>query len=100
VASAACFGVTPDSVLGELEGLRALARSLVYGDIIPGGGAEAAGIAVGDRVIAIDGMPVEPLGVEGAVAKIRGAAGTTITVTLRRGDQPVQLIVERRKIHT
>src|SRR5439155_7912608 len=25
-------GVTPDSVLGELEGLRALARSLVYGD--------------------------------------------------------------------
>src|SRR5262245_42325168 len=25
-------GVTPDAVLGELEGLRALARSLVYGD--------------------------------------------------------------------
>ena len=25
-------GVTPDSVLGELEGLRVLARSLVYGD--------------------------------------------------------------------
>jgi RNA polymerase sigma factor (sigma-70 family) len=68
--------------------------------LIPGGGAEAAGIAVGDRVIAIDGMPVEPLGLQGAIAKIRGAAGTTITVTLRRGDQPVQLIVERRKIHT
>lgn len=74
--------------------------ALLVNGIIPGGGAEAAGIAVGDRVIAIDGMPVEPLGVQGAVAKIRGAVGTTITVTLRRGDKPVQLIVERRKIHT
>lgn len=66
--------------------------------IIPGGGAEAAGIVTGDLVVALDGLPVAPIGVDGAVAKIRGVAGTTITVTLRRGDQTVQLIVERRKI--
>jgi RNA polymerase sigma factor (sigma-70 family) len=65
---------------------------------IPGGGAEAAGIVAGDHVVAIDGLPVAPIGVDGAVAKIRGVAGTTITVTVRRGDQNVQLIVERRKI--
>ncbi|HEU4734698.1 MAG TPA: sigma-70 family RNA polymerase sigma factor [Kofleriaceae bacterium] len=66
--------------------------------VIPGGGAEAAGIVVGDQVTAIDGLPVAPLGVEGAVAKIRGAIGTTVTVTVRRGDQSVVLVVPRRKI--
>jgi C-terminal processing protease CtpA/Prc len=30
--------------------------------------------------------------------KIRGIAGTTIAVTLRRGDQPLELIVQRRKL--
>jgi C-terminal processing protease CtpA/Prc len=40
-----------------------------------------------------------PLGVEGAVPKIRGAGGTTVTITLRRGDQIVQLVVQRRKLH-
>jgi RNA polymerase sigma factor (sigma-70 family) len=66
--------------------------------VIAGGGAEAAGIVAGDHVIAIDGAPVGPLGVEGAVAKIRGVVGTTIGVTLRRAGQPVQLVVERRKM--
>ena len=66
--------------------------------IIPGGGAEAAGIVTGDMVTALDGLPVAPIGVDGAIAKIRGIAGTTITVTVRRGDQTLQLIVERRKI--
>jgi RNA polymerase sigma factor (sigma-70 family) len=67
--------------------------------VIAGSGAEAAGIVAGDHVIAVDGAPVAPLGVDGAVAKIRGAAGTTVAITLRRGDQTVQLVVQRRKLH-
>ena len=55
-------------------------------------------IAAGDHVTAIDGLPVAPLGVDGAVAKIRGVIGTTLAVTLRRGDQSVTLVVERRKM--
>jgi carboxyl-terminal processing protease len=68
--------------------------------VIAGGGAEAAGIVAGDHVIAIDGLPVAPLGVEGTVAKIRGVEGTTLALTLRRGDQAVQLVVQRLKLHT
>jgi C-terminal processing protease CtpA/Prc len=34
------------------------------------------------------------------VSKIRGIEGTTITVTVRRGDQRVPLIVTRCKITT
>jgi len=67
--------------------------------VIAGSGAEAAGIVAGDHVTAIDGIPVAPLGVEGAVAKIRGVAGTTVAITLRRGDQTIQLVVQRRKLH-
>ena len=66
--------------------------------VITGGGAEAAGIVVGDHVVELDGAPVAPLGVDGAIGKIRGVAGTTISVTLVRQDQPVLLVVERRKI--
>jgi RNA polymerase sigma factor (sigma-70 family) len=67
--------------------------------VIPGGGAEAAGIVAGDLMIAIDGAPVAPLGVDGTIAKIRGAEGTTVAVTLRRGGQAVVLVIQRRKLH-
>jgi C-terminal processing protease CtpA/Prc len=66
--------------------------------VLPGSGASDAGIGFGDRIIAIDGLPVAPLGVEGTVARIRGVAGTTVTLTLRRDGHDVQLIIERRKI--
>jgi C-terminal processing protease CtpA/Prc len=49
-------------------------------------------------VIAVDGAAASELGVEGAVSKIRGVAGTTVSITLRRNDAPVTLVVERRKI--
>ncbi|HEX4422736.1 MAG TPA: sigma-70 family RNA polymerase sigma factor [Kofleriaceae bacterium] len=78
--------------------LAADADALVVQRVIAGGGAEAAGIVVGDHVTAVDGAPVAPLGVDGAVAKIRGVAGTTVAITLRRGDQTVQLVVQRRKL--
>lgn len=66
--------------------------------VVPGSGAFDAGIGFGDRVIAIDGLPVSPLGVEGAIARIRGIAGTTVTLTLRRDGQDLQLVVERRQL--
>lgn len=68
--------------------------------VLPGSGAADAGIAFGDRIIAIDGQPVAPLGVDGTVARIRGVAGTTVTLTLRRDGHDVQLVIERRPIRT
>jgi protocatechuate 3,4-dioxygenase beta subunit len=65
--------------------------------VIAGSGAEAAGIVAGDHVTAVDGIPVASVGLEGALAKIRGASGTTVAITLQR-DPPVQLVVQRRKI--
>jgi Carboxypeptidase regulatory-like domain/PDZ domain len=72
--------------------------ALLVTRVLPGSGAFDVGLGFGDRVVAIDGLPVAPLGVEGAIARIRGVAGTTVTLTLRRDGQDVQLIVERRKL--
>ncbi|MEO8700874.1 MAG: sigma-70 family RNA polymerase sigma factor [Kofleriaceae bacterium] len=72
--------------------------ALIVQRVIEGGGAQAAGIVAGDRVIAVDGVEATKLGVDGAVAKIRGVAGTTVSVTVKRGDQQLQLTVERRKL--
>jgi hypothetical protein len=66
--------------------------------VVDGGGAAAAGIVVGDRIVAVEGTPAATLGIDGAVARIRGVAGTTVNLTLRRGDQDLPLAVERRKV--
>lgn len=66
--------------------------------VIPGSGAEAAGMLAGDRIIALDGMPITTLGFDGAIQRIRGVEGSKIGVTLMRGEQTVQLMVERKKL--
>lgn len=72
--------------------------SLRVDKVFPDSGAAAAGIVVLDHVVAVDGVPVTSLGLDGAVAKIRGVAGTTVSVGVKRGDKVVTLVVERRKL--
>jgi carboxyl-terminal processing protease len=66
--------------------------------IVPGSGAEAAGLARGDLIIAIDGVPVAGMGGSGATDRIRGVAGTRVTLTIRRNGEDVQRSVERRPL--
>jgi RNA polymerase sigma factor (sigma-70 family) len=68
--------------------------------VVPGGGAEAAGIVQGDHVVSVDGAPTKELGIDGAVARIRGQEGTTVAIGVSRGDKVVVLPVERRKLET
>ena len=60
-----------------------------------GGGAQTAGIVVGDRVIAVDGQLVSKLGVEGTIAKILGAPNSVVAITLYRDNTPVTINVQR-----
>ena len=53
--------------------------------VVPDSGAADAGIVVGDRITGIDGIPVTTLGLDGAVTRIRGLPGTTVSVTVQRG---------------
>ncbi|PRP90010.1 PDZ domain (Also known as DHR or GLGF) [Enhygromyxa salina] len=67
--------------------------------VIEGGGAEAAGIVVGDSILAVDGEEVVKLGFEDAMQRVRGEVGTTVRLELRRKEGEVEsLTVERRLI--
>jgi hypothetical protein len=66
--------------------------------VYPGGGGALSGIVEGDRVIAVDGLLVTDLGIDGAIAKIRGVEGTTVAITLLRGERTVPLVVVRKKL--
>lgn len=67
--------------------------------VMPDSGAAAAGIVLSDHVVAVDGISVATLGLDGAVARIRGTAGTTVAISVRRGDKVIQLVVLRKKLH-
>lgn len=72
-------------------------------EVIAGGGAEAAGVEAGDRIVAVDGESVVELGFEDAVQNIRGQVGSTVRIELRRasakGEGELETLeVERRPI--
>jgi len=62
------------------------------------GSAFDAGILFGDLLRAIDGVPVSQLGLDGAMTQLRGVAGTTAILTIRRGDADVRVAVVRRRL--
>lgn len=55
---------------------------------LKGNPAERAGVKSGDKILEIDDQPTNGLSVEEAVSKIRGPGGTSVTLSLLRGDQP------------
>jgi carboxyl-terminal processing protease len=66
--------------------------------VAPESGAAAAGIVAGDLLVAVDGVPVTQLGIDGSVARIRGVAGTKLSVGVKRGEQVSTLVVERKPL--
>jgi carboxyl-terminal processing protease len=63
--------------------------------VLEGSPADRAGLRYGDEVVAVDGMPYNP------VAAFRGKVGTTTTLTIRRhaGVEPQQMPVEVVPVH-
>lgn len=53
---------------------------------IRGSPAEAAGIQAGDRVIAVDGVPTTDMAEWEIIDRVRGPAGTTVTLTILHPD--------------
>ncbi|HEY0990216.1 MAG TPA: PDZ domain-containing protein, partial [Kofleriaceae bacterium] len=63
-------------------------------------GALDAGLRAGDLIVAVEGVPVATLGAQAAVDHIRGAVGTTVTLTLRRDGHDTRLEVARHPIRS
>ena len=60
--------------------------------------AEEAGFAIDDYIIAVNGVSIDELGYEGTAAAIKGEEGTTVDVTVKRGDEEITLTSQRRKL--
>lgn len=62
---------------------------------------EAAGLRVGDRVVAVDGQPVSAQTyteyLEG-VRRVRGEEDTQVNLTIRRGDEEMDILVARSAV--
>lgn len=89
---------------GELEGIGAEIgvkdNIVVVIAPLPESPAERAGLKSGDKILAINGEETIGMSIDKAVSKIRGPAGTTVTLTTGRdGLENIQeLIIARAKI--
>ncbi len=61
-------------------------------------GAEEAGIKIGDKIVKVNGEPLEEIGYDKAVYTIRGEIGTTVDITLDRGGEEVTVTATRKKV--
>jgi hypothetical protein len=69
--------------------------AIVVTGVMPGGGAAAAGLVQGDVIVRVDGAPVAELGFAGAANAIRGPEGTSVRLSLRRGEGTLDVWVGR-----
>jgi carboxyl-terminal processing protease len=86
------INVLPSS--GTFEGIGATVSQqggeIVIVAPIKGTPAEAAGIRSGDVILAVDGESTDGWTVDQAVLKIRGPAGTPVTLTIKHSDQTTE----------
>ena len=64
-------------------------------NVMPGSPSEKAGLVFGDRIVAVDGESVAELGYQPAVDRVKGAVGTTVTLTIERGSETFDVGVMR-----
>jgi membrane-associated protease RseP (regulator of RpoE activity) len=62
---------------------------------VPEGPARDAGLREGDRIVSIDGAPVEGRSERDVVARLRGEVGSRVRLGVLRGDESLELTVER-----
>lgn len=67
---------------------------------IEGTPAARAGIHAGDVIVAIDGVPVVTDGLGDAINRMRGKAGTSVRVAIKRVDtpEPIDFVLERSNV--
>ncbi|MEF3273169.1 MAG: S41 family peptidase [Chloroflexus sp.] len=79
-----------ESLSGEFEGIGIYVGKrngeLLILALIEGSPAAAAGLRAGDRIMAVDGMDITGWTIDELVARVRGPAGTSVTLEVNRRD--------------
>jgi C-terminal processing protease CtpA/Prc len=93
--SAACSAGGDVGSVGAVFGRDNETRALYVRDVPPGLGAEEAGLLPGDQVVMIDGLYVKDFGPKHIREKLRGPVGSTVALTILRGDEVRHVKVTR-----
>jgi carboxyl-terminal processing protease len=75
-----------------------MSQELVITDVFEGSPAEGAGLQIGDQLMAVNGEPIEGLSSADTSTKVRGEAGTDVTLSVRRGPETVTKTMTRATI--
>lgn len=87
---------------GTLSGIGATispdARGLVVSELVPNAPAQRAGLIAQDRILKIDGVSTVGMTASVASTRIRGVAGSFVTLGLERGGAPLDVRIGREEI--
>jgi carboxyl-terminal processing protease len=93
-----------DQTSGEVSGIGVRLqyddqiREVVVSEVMAGSPAAEAGVAVGDRILLIDGQSTERLTADAILQRLRGAVDSQVTLTIARRTGPSRsLILTRRR---
>jgi predicted metalloprotease with PDZ domain len=89
-----CGGSTSGSV-GALFGRDNDTRALYVREVPPGLAAASAGLLPGDQVVMIEGLYVRDLDAKSIRDKLRGEVGSTVALTILRGEAVIHVRVAR-----
>ena len=100
--SSAQYGETMSQIEGNFVGLGVELRThqdhLEIVNVIRGGSASQGGIVNGDKITAVNNQQVSEFGGDRVADLMRGPEGSTVIVTLERGQGPQPLTLERRRV--
>jgi carboxyl-terminal processing protease len=92
------------SLSGSVVGIGAVMSTVngapVIQSVIPGSPAEKAGLLGGDTVLSVDGVSTQGQSIDAVVAKIRGTAGTSVTLSIEHSGatDPVSVTIVRAQV--
>ena len=98
------FAITASDLSGEMQGIGArVSTNEESGDVrivsvLNGTPAQDAGLRSGDIFRVVDGVDVATLNQSELVLKVRGLAGTTVNLTMQRGEDLLDFVVKRARI--
>ncbi|MBI5486062.1 MAG: PDZ domain-containing protein [Deltaproteobacteria bacterium] len=85
--------------IGAVLGHSSAEHRLVVREVPADSPAARAGLQVEDEVLEIDGHEVSGMELSEVVEALRGEVGSTVTLRLRRGEEELELEIERGPYH-
>lgn len=73
-------------------------ETLMVSQVYPNSPAEKVGVEVGDFIVGVDGKRVSEIGYLNAVNYVRGEIGTTVSITLLRGEREIEVSAVRAAV--